>query len=351
MILVFSNRKINLQQKGAQIFQPCLNPIGGEDVLLATALTAPAGDWQVNLVPTPPRGSWMGCAPSCDLLAGVVNRMKAGEQKHEPGGLRYDQANKTYNWIFFIPGYSSTASSGLQQAQRLEEQYQANVMLFSWPADPPAITSQPTSAYRQAQASARVSAIQLDRTLEALAQRFVAPLRNASRPVGFRFCLLMHSLGNYVFESFVRDPVYGGETKIFDTIVLHQPDISATGEHEWIRRVLFREALYLTTNTYDAVLRFSRLINDVRGGVARGVNPNALVTFIDFTHGRHIAANHFMFTGLENKIVQEACRRMIRGVPGGEAFNLALDGPNGFTFHADTNTYVLCDPDWQKVGH
>ena len=54
-----------------------------------------------------------------------------------------------------------------------------------------------------------------------------------------------------------------------------------------------------------------------------------------------------MFTDLENKIVKEGCRRMFRGVPGGEVFNLALDGANGFTYHADTNTYVLCDPNWQ----
>jgi hypothetical protein len=347
MILIFSNRKVNLQHQGIEIFQPCLNPIGAEDVLLASADVAPTGDWRVNLVPSPPQGNWMGCGPSCALLADVVRRMQAGEQDDHPGGLRYDQANKTYNWIFFIPGFSSSARSGLQQARQLEEDYQANVMLFSWPADPPDISREPIRAYRQAQASARVSAIHLDQTLEALAQLFADPLRTSSMRRGFRFCLLIHSLGNYLFESFVRHPIYNGETKIFDAIVLHQPDISESREHEWIGRVCFRDALYLTFNTYDAVLRLSMVINDVRAGIARGEDPHRLLTFIDFTHGRWIAANHFMFTGIENKIVQEGCRRMIRGVPGGEAFNLALDGANGFTFHPDTNTYVLCDPNWQ----
>ena len=351
MILIFSNRKVNLQHQGVEIFQPCLNPVGAEDVLLATAEVAPAGDWHVNLVPSPPQGNWMGCGPSCALLADLVRRMKAGEQDDHPGGLRYDQANKTYNWIFFIPGYSSSAGSGLKQARQLEEEYQANVMLFSWPADPEAITSDPIRAYRQAQASARVSAIHLDQTLEALALVFADPLRQPSTRVGFRFCLLMHSLGNYVFESFVRDPIYSGETKIFDTIVLHQPDISGNREQEWLGRVCFRDALYLTCNTYDAVLRFSMLINDVRAGIARGDDPHKLVTFIDFTHGRLIAARHFMFADVENRIVKEGCRRMIRGVPGGEVFNLALDGANGFTYHADTNTYVLCDPNWQTGNH
>jgi hypothetical protein len=349
MILLFSNRKVNLKRQGPDLFLPCENPIGGEDVLLATAQAGPAGDWLVNLVPSPPAGNWNSCGPSCALLADLVRRMKAGEHDDHPGGLRYDQANKTYNWIFLIPGYSSTASSGLEQAQRLQEEYQANVMLFSWPADPPAMSSDPIRAYQQAQAAARVSAIQLDQTLEGLAQLFADPLRQASRPVGLRFCLLIHSLGNYVFESFVRGPIYSGETKIFDTIVLHQPDISQPRLHEWIDRVRFRDSMYLTYNTYDAVLRFSMLINDVRAGITSGNDAKTMVKFIDFTHGRHIAANHFMFTGLDNKIVQEACRRMIRGVPGGEAFNLSLDGANGFTFHPDTNSYVLCDPDWQKI--
>ncbi|MFN9695046.1 MAG: hypothetical protein ACK550_14815 [Synechococcaceae cyanobacterium] len=52
-------------------------------------------------------------------------------------------------------------------------------MLFSWPADPPAISSNPVQAYRQAKAAARVSAIQLDQTLKGLAQLFADPLRTA----------------------------------------------------------------------------------------------------------------------------------------------------------------------------
>jgi len=347
MILLFSNRKVNLDEQGADIFLPCENPIGGEDVLLATANTAAAGDWIVNLVPSSPQGNWNSCGPSCALLADLVQRMNAREHDDSPGGLRYDQVNKTYNWIFFVPGYSSSASSGLQKAKQLEEEYQANVMLFSWPADPSGITTNPIRAYRQAQAAARVSAIQLDQTLEGLSQLFADPLRQNGQPVGFRFCMLMHSLGNYVFESYVKDPIYVGETDIFDTIVLHQPDISQSRLHEWIDKVRFRDSIYLSYNTYDSVLRFSGLINDVRAGIAGGNDPSKTVKFIDFTHGRHIAADHFMFTGLDNKIVQEACSRMIRGVPGGSAFNQTLDGANGFTLHPDTNTYVLRDPDLQ----
>lgn len=350
MILIFSNRKVNLQRQGPQMFEPCVNPVGGEDVLLAAAWENTGGDWRVNLVPTPPEGSWTGCAASCAFLADLVKRMKAGEEDDQPGGLHYDQENKTYNWIFYIPGYSSTAAAGLEQARQLEQDYKANVMLFSWPADPPDITTNPVRAYRQAQAAARVSAIHLDQTLEQLAHGFAEPMRGSGTRKGFRFCLLMHSLGNYVFESFITNSVYSGETKIFDTIVLHQPDISRDRAPEWISKVLFRDSLYLTYNTFDAVLRFSRLINDVRAGVDRGEKSGSMVKFIDFTHGRHVEANHFMFTGLDNRVIKEACRRMILGVPGGGEFNLALDGAGGFTFHKESNSYVLNDPSWQQAS-
>ena len=344
MILIFSNRKVNLEQQGPRIFEPFVNPVGGEDVLLATAQVATTGDWLVNLVPSPPKGNWMNCDTSCELLAEVVKRMKAGEKDDHPGGLRYDHANKSYNWIFFIPGYSSTASTGLEQARKLEEEYQANVILFYWPADPPAITSDPIRAYREAQASARVSAIHLDQTLEQLAEVFTNPLQSTPDRHGFRFCLLMHSLGNYVFESFIRGSIYSGETAIFDTIILHQPDISRDHAHDWISKVRFRDSFYLTYNTFDAVLRYSGLINDVRAGVDRGEDSHGLLQCIDFTQGRNIAASHFMLTGLENLVIKEGCRRMIRGVPGGAEFNLGLDGAGGFTFHKDFNTYVLNDP-------
>jgi hypothetical protein len=346
MILIFSNRKVNLEQHGTDIFLPCENPIGGEDVLLATATSNARGDWSVTLVPPLPQGSWSCCGPSRALLSDLVRRMNAGEYEDTPGGLRYDHANKTYNWIFFIPGYSSTAKSGLQKAKELEEEYQANVMLYSWPADPSASNIE-AIRYREAQAAARVSAIQLDQTLEGLNQHFSHLLRQANQPARVRFCMLIHSLGNYLFESYARDPIYSGETNIFDSIVLHQPDISQTRLHEWINKIIFKDSLYLTYNTYDSVLRYSMLINDVRAGIAGGNDPSKSVKFIDFTHGRNIGANHFMFTELNNEIVKEACRRMIRGVPGGGPFNLALDGANGFTLHPDTNTYVLSDPDWQ----
>jgi hypothetical protein len=64
MILLFSNRKVDLQRQGPEQFLPCENPIGGEDVLLATAQAAPAGDWLVNLVPSPPKGNGMPADPA-----------------------------------------------------------------------------------------------------------------------------------------------------------------------------------------------------------------------------------------------------------------------------------------------
>lgn len=347
MILIISNRNVNLQGKGPEIFKSCVNPVGSEDVLMATAQVTTAGDWLVNLVPTPPQGSWVRCSASCGLLGELVNRMKSGEHDDRPSGIRYDHENKTYNWIFFIPGYSSTASEGLEKARQLESEYNANVILFSWPADPPG-SQRPgnlSKAYKQAQASARVSAIHLDQTLEQLGQLFAEPLQREPGRPGFRFCLLMHSLGNYLFESYIRDPVYSGETQIFDTIVMHQADVSSKRLGEWIEKVAFRDSLYITINEFDDILRYSDLINDVRAGLARGVDKKTLAKFIDFTHGRNVQAKHFMFTDLENHVIREACKRMIRGVPGGGEFNMALDGAGGFTLHQDKNMYVLNDPD------
>ena len=350
MILIISNRTINLQAQGPDVFEACLNPVGATDVVLAKAEQEPTGNWQINLVPMPPQGSWMDCGPSCELLMQLVQRMKSREEDHHPGGLRFDHDNKTYNWIFLIPGYSSTAQSGLDQARKLEQEYDANVMLFSWPADPLGLDRPTTaeSAYRQAQAAARVSAIQLDRSLERLALLFSQPLRSAANPPGLRFCLLIHSLGNYVFESYIRNPVYGGETGIFDTIVMHQPDVSEQGLEEWVPRIAFRDALYLTINEFDAVLRVSSLVNGVRAGLAGGADPKRLVKFIDFTHGRNVQVSHFMFTDLDNQVIHEACKRMIRGVPGGGDFNMSLDGAGGFTLHRDINMYVLNDQEWNK---
>jgi hypothetical protein len=109
-------------------------------------------------------------------------------------------------------------------------------------------------------------------------------------------------------ESYIRNPIHAGETRIFDTITLHQPDVSRDGLQAWVSKVEFLDSLYLMINDFDGVLRLSDLINDVRAGLA---------------------------------VIREACRRMIRGVPGGGDFHRALDGAGGFTLHEDTNRYLL----------
>jgi hypothetical protein len=57
MILILSNRTINLDCKGPDRYEPFLNPVGAENVVLATAQLAPSGDWLVSLVPSPPRAA------------------------------------------------------------------------------------------------------------------------------------------------------------------------------------------------------------------------------------------------------------------------------------------------------
>lgn len=89
---------------------------------------------------------------------------------------------------------------------------------------------------------------------------------------------------NDLIESHVRTPVYGSKHAIFDTILMHQPDISSRGISEWIHKVTWRDSLSLTINAFDEVLRLS----------------------------------------IDNAVIREACRRMIR------------------------NRYVLNDPFWQE---
>ena len=55
MIPMIFSRSLHLQCRGPEVLEPCVNPFGSVDVVLATVELAPAGDGLLNLVPSLPR--------------------------------------------------------------------------------------------------------------------------------------------------------------------------------------------------------------------------------------------------------------------------------------------------------
>ena len=148
--------------------------------------------------------------------------------------------------------------------------------------------------------------------------------------------LLIHSLGNYLVESFIRSPVFTGETRIFDNIIFHQADVDNRKHTEWIDRVEHGQRIYVTINEFDLILKKSDIINPARlGNTVEGVTA-ALPLYIDFTGGEHVRGNHNFFQPKsENLTIAEFFQQVLTGKHG--------ERVSGFEFDSRTNTFRLAE--------
>ncbi len=197
----------------------------------------------------------------------------------------------------------------LEESYDLQERYNVAVVIFSWPSQPGGVIPE----YLQARAIARDSVIALDRVFE-LMGRYVR--ESADELCNFSINLLVHSLGNYLFEHFIRDPVFGGETRMFDNIVLNAPDVDANTHTVWVDKLRFSRRVYVTINEADIILGASDLINPDRlGNTARNLTSKRAV-YLDFTDGQGVRKRHqhFLSTAEANDAVMEFFQRALHGM-------------------------------------
>ena len=128
----------------------------------------------------------------------------------------------------------------------LERENAAHVLMFYWPGSGEGgIVGFPEDQARQAAPS-------LGQVLADL-QRYKK--ENTARVQHHKFVLLLHSMGNIVFEEFLRSFGSGSlQRDLFDTVVLSASATSAKGHAEWLQKGDFTSHLYVTVNENDPVI-------------------------------------------------------------------------------------------------
>ena len=314
-ILVVTNRNIeNRNSRDATLFGEGVNSKGSAEIRLAWAEKI-GGNWKVDLFGEPRafRTSPVSNLPSSRAFTEFRTQL--------------DTSNK--DCVFFINGYNLTFIETLEQADDIQSRYDVEMVLFSWPANPGGFIG---LDYPRSQAIASNSVIALDRTFDRLG-------RLVREHIHYRcncsFNLLIHSLGNYLFKHFVRSPVFSGETRFFDNIVLNAPDVDSSSHAEWVNKLRYSRRIYVTINERDQILDASDIINQDRlGNTARNLNADRTV-YVDFTDGDRVGKNHAHFTdsAKDNATVHSF-------------FDLALHGSlatsvDGLKFNEAANSYEL----------
>jgi esterase/lipase superfamily enzyme len=182
-----------------------------------------------------------------------------------------------------------------------------------------------------------------------LEQVFTKPAREALAE-DFRISMLLHSLGNKVLESLILNEEAAAQSTMFNTIIMHQPDVDAAGVMQWINKVSPQEELYITVNQHDGVLIISDIVNRIRLGLFPGdliAHSLPKLSVIDFTHAHNVARAHWLFTDFENNIVRLICKRMIHGNASDQRINMGLESQ--LIYFADKFSYSFPEPELMRL--
>lgn len=313
--LVVTNRNIrNSSATDETLFGEWVNDRGPSEFRLAWAQRNSRGRWRLDLIEEPPTLT-MDNLPSRVAFREFVAAL----------------ADENRNALMYVHGYNSSFAESLQEAHEVAKRYELGVLLFSWPSNPGGFIP---IEYRRAQAVASNSIVAFDRVLEKLA---MYACETADEGCQIAFSLLVHSLGNLIFARFVRDPIFTGETRLFDNIVLNAADVDLRDHWLWADRLVYAVRAFAIINERDSILNISDAVNANRlGNTARDL-LSARLTYVDLSEGKGIGKKHrhFEASARANRVVGTFFRRTLNGAA---AFPLA-----GFSFDDAVNAYRLDD--------
>ncbi len=311
-ILVVSNRQVTDESaKNERLFGERPNEKGAAEIRLAWA-EFKNRKWILEIIPEPDELT-IETLPSRDAFIEFRDILKESER----------------DGLFYVHGFNQSFVECLQQARQLQQRYKVGVVLFSWPSNPGGFI---IDEYKKAQAIAKISNVALDRIFEKIGRYITETI---TTDCGVSFNLLMHSMGNFLFQGYIEDPIFTGETRFFDNIVLHQADVDNQNHAGWVDRLRYAMRVYITINERDAALDASDIISPNRlGNTVRKLNAKR-ANYINFTNANNVKFDHEIFgdTADRNDNIKDFFQRAFSGEKAHEG--------TGIAFNEATNTYEV----------
>lgn len=248
------------------------------------------------------------------------------------------------NLLLFVHGYNNDMTDVLDRAERLEQNFGVEVIVFSWPANGGGLHG--VLSYKSDKRDALASVGALNRVLEkleALVSDFHAQYlidlearaearfadnaaawdryfaKEVEKHCPFTVNLMLHSMGNYLYKHLLGSSVYSGDRLLFDNVVMVAADTNNENHAEWVDRIPYRNRLYITINENDGALKASRLKmgeqQKARLGHYLRRLDSRVATYIDFTSQPHVGDSHAYFedSPLKNAKVQDFFKASLNG--------------------------------------
>jgi esterase/lipase superfamily enzyme len=317
-VILISNRNVNPGRTDVSLFGDDLNPLGEAELNLATAVYKNKR-WHLELLTDPVKPNY-DTPVSREVFKEIVKQAR--------------QDPKARNWVLFVHGFNQSLAKNLDKCREIAS-YGVNVAAFSWPSNPgPQALWQKLKEYKRARKNARRSVLALERTFEKLTSYME---EFGSRDCQINVSLVIHSLGNYLCEHYVKSGDFDRETRVFSNVMFHQADVDLPDHEQWVESVSDHTRVYVTINEHDRVLDASDIVNPDRLGNTSRDLIAAQVKYMDFTDGENVGSSHrpWKTPGKENKAVGEFYKLTFHSRRGEKA--------SGWEYDPLLNTYRLIE--------
>lgn len=318
-------------------------PIEGPNELRLAEASRRRNRWHIDILPdqiTPQMAKSVDLNPDNTYPASAYVARKLIERSGHGAGARPNGRNL----LLFVHGYNNDMTDVLDRAERLEQNFGVEVIVFSWPANGGGLHG--VLSYKSDKRDALASVGAFNRVLEKLEAlvsdfhaQYVMDLearaearfadnaaawdryfaKEVEKHCPFTVNLMLHSMGNYLYKHLLGSSVYSGDRLLFDNVVMLAADTNNENHAEWVDRIPYRNRLYITINENDGALKASRLKmgeqQKARLGHYLRRLDSRVATYIDVTSQPHVGDSHAYFeeSPLKNAKVLDFFKASLNG--------------------------------------
>jgi hypothetical protein len=170
--------------------------------------------------------------------------------------LNYDHfmsevCTKTSDWLLFVHGDGKTYKESVQRGFDIQNTYNVNVIVFSWPSEVPDING--LKNIKNSEKNVSKSVGHFNQMLS-----FMQDFRESNN--AFRenanLSMLLHSLGNLhimkLVDSTNSERIYD---TIFENVIMNSAAVNRENHEDWVEKINFQKRIYITNNHYDFSLK------------------------------------------------------------------------------------------------
>jgi len=219
---------------------------------------------------------------------------------------------KKRNCVFFVHGYNTNLTDALEMAQKIQDTYKVEVILFTWPSVGGGEDDQVTMIeggwgtlnYKRDKRVAMNSASALDRILcffDHYMKRHLKENPDIAEKCESKITLLCHSMGNYLLKKYMASSTFCNRTLLFDNVVLAAADTNNMDHEIWVDAIPHRRRIYILLNESDYALATSRAKTGGEQLARLGHYTRNLISkvaiYLDFTETPSVGRAHNYLVG------------------------------------------------------